>query len=992
MSRFQPSRASPPAKPKNLPGPSHRAPPSISDFSRSSAISVPELQDLSPQDIEFFNAVIARAAPSATTFLTVFKAYNDVLHERGLDPQTEVVYYKKLLKLSSVRAANWGERWRLIKSQYGYDSSFNRSSTPAKDRGKPHTSGTPNLTAPVHDDDIFSLHSHQHEAASTESEQAESEQGTETELDEPQRHSRAPSRLHSRVLPNVIPSRTTTSNGLVSNVNLNLRNPILSNVRSKEAVTPITRPWDETSDMTEDIVPSISTTPPSYGAATRDLIGQRERRGSAINEDDAWNKVKMIRDEQDADRFREEKLLERCWDVWRQGYEWINTTQQQISEARDNLVLRLCLHRWRNSTASRVELLGRVTVIANNRCLRVSVNQWKAKLKERRQAMWRNEMRSKMKTVRESRETLLKKDAWAKWRQSYRSHLSEQHYNERLVLRLFERWSLKLMEKDHLEAASEQFTKISDGRMVGRCFEFWKRQLQMKNNERMVVRRVGLRVMGEAMDVWKKHSHERHSAHIFHDTIIVKKAIRSWKAARDRIHSLEKRAAKHLARQDDVLVRAVTRVWKAHERGRLLERVRAVRLVKDVWIVWKRKMQEQEQRQDFALAFSMRSNSYAMSSSLQTWRRVYTTHQNASTFATQYNSTQLCFRILLKWRLQFRSQLALVKQAKVAEKFFLRRRILGKWKEQLSDKRRERSLTILSTQKLAKCFSSWKQKTQKRRLIRLAEQQIHALVSTRITRTVLSLWTNRVIEIKLRELEVSQRISNVLVMSAFKKWKTVCLRHVEELSLMESYQDVKREENIRRMFNRWLNASRSSRYRRQTLQQKEDDMKRAAIAVSWDKWRGRFKDERLRPIEHNVIVQSRRNLLFRAFGIWHSRTKSLPAIRFHASYTKAKCWNVWRASMPQALQAKKAREMDKKQVLSKTLEKWVQTHRTKIALKAVARARYLRLPTAAPRQGPDQESPASYLRSFLRQEIPLPIHSLQIGVYASLVQRDPFYL
>lgn len=29
--------------------------------------------------------------------------------------------------------------------------------------------------------------------------------------------------------------------------------------------------------------------------------------------------------------------------------------------------------------------------------------------------------------------------------------------------------------------------------------------------------------------------------------------------------------------------------------------------------------------------------------------------------------------------------------------------------------------------------------------------------------------------------------------SAYTKWKGVCIRHVEELSLMESYQDVKRE-------------------------------------------------------------------------------------------------------------------------------------------------------------------------------------------------------
>ena len=53
---------------------------------------------------------------------------------------------------------------------------------------------------------------------------------------------------------------------------------------------------------------------------------------------------------------------------------------------------------------------------------------------------------------------------------------------------------------------------------------------------------------------------------------------------------MEKRADKHLARQDDVLIRAVTRVWKARERGKLLERVRALRLIKDAWSVWRERM------------------------------------------------------------------------------------------------------------------------------------------------------------------------------------------------------------------------------------------------------------------------------------------------------------------------------------------------------------------------------------------------------------------
>lgn len=90
----------------------------------------------------------------------------------------------------------------------------------------------------------------------------------------------------------------------------------------------------------------------------------------------------------------------------------------------------------------------------------------------------------------------------------------------------------------------------------------------------------------------------------------MRRALGAWKAARDRIKvsyicvSLydrhaeyfqisEGRASKHLARQNDILVRAVMRVWKAHERGKLLERVKTARQLKQAWAVWKRRVRHQ---------------------------------------------------------------------------------------------------------------------------------------------------------------------------------------------------------------------------------------------------------------------------------------------------------------------------------------------------------------------------------------------------------------
>ena len=58
---------------------------------------------------------------------------------------------------------------------------------------------------------------------------------------------------------------------------------------------------------------------------------------------------------------------------------------------------------------------------------------------------------------------------------------------------------------------------------------------------------------------------------------------------------LERRADKQIARQEDALVRAVVMVWKAHERGRLLEREQNAKLLRQTWEAWKRRLRHQRE-------------------------------------------------------------------------------------------------------------------------------------------------------------------------------------------------------------------------------------------------------------------------------------------------------------------------------------------------------------------------------------------------------------
>jgi len=83
--------------------------------------------------------------------------------------------------------------------------------------------------------------------------------------------------------------------------------------------------------------------------------------------------------------------------------------------------------------------------------------------------------------------------------------------------------------------------------------------------------------------------------------------------------------------------------------------------------------------------------------------------------------------------------------------------------------------------------------------------------------------------------------------------------------------------------------------------------------------------------------------------------QSVPAIRQYSNSLKFKMWQMWRKAFPLAKQIRLAREAHTKRLLAMVFEKWKQAHRTKVALKAVARARHLRLPS--PGYKPSNTSP-----------------------------------
>jgi protein SFI1 len=93
-----------------------------------------------------------------------------------------------------------------------------------------------------------------------------------------------------------------------------------------------------------------------------------------------------------------------------------------------------------------------------------------------------------------------------------------------------------------------------------------------------------------------------------------------------------------------------------------------------------------------AIEFASRPKTYIASAALQKWRSRQLTVQNAYNFASQYHSAQLQYKTLYAWRLLLRSKIKLVRQARAAAKYFIKRKMWEAWRRRMEERKRENKL------------------------------------------------------------------------------------------------------------------------------------------------------------------------------------------------------------------------------------------------------------------------------------------------------------
>jgi len=169
-------------------------------------------------------------------------------------------------------------------------------------------------------------------------------------------------------------------------------------------------------------------------------------------------------------------------------------------------------------------------------------------------------------------------------------------------------------------------------------------------------------------------------------------------------------------------------------------------------------------------------------------------------------------------------------------------------------------------------FEYWKMRARGSREHRILFEGIQGAIHHRMVSNSLQTWTQRVVEIRSREVSAVQAYETRLVSRFFGKWSLRLARIGNNESLMESLIQVREEDLVRGTFRHWSNLFRRKRLLEKRLQDKLDEDRRMLLLGCLDRWHDRYREGILAEEEEQILRYRQDQTLRAFFAGWQDRT------------------------------------------------------------------------------------------------------------------------
>lgn len=319
-----------------------------------------------------------------------------------------------------------------------------------------------------------------------------------------------------------------------------------------------------------------------------------------------------------------------------------------------------------------------------------------------------------------------------------------------------------------------------------------------------------------------------------------------WKARLAHVRSFSTQAESFAQSAGKALLRNSFHTWKIAEHGKLLLHARKSRILRRSLTIWRARTRHHAvvhaQQAD---AFRRQGDIARARSSLTRWQARLSDRQKAVHLAASLSNRLVLQRSFRSWRKAGSAHRLEARKAQVARDFFVQRSALHAWHKKMKNRKAAAWVEDRRKRVLREVFDAWRDGA--RRSIRDAAlvHGFYAALDQRLLHSALRTWTDRVIDIRARELSVSTNRANELVSKAFARWRSLTARHAEDLSLVDSFVEVQDEQLGKRYFRRWLVRTRKEKALKQLLEEKLEEDKRNLLAGCYERWTDRFHENQL---------------------------------------------------------------------------------------------------------------------------------------------------
>ncbi|GAC99844.1 potential spindle pole body-associated protein [Pseudozyma hubeiensis SY62] len=743
--------------------------------------------------------------------------------------------------------------------------------------------------------------------------------------------------------------------------------------------------------------------------------------------------------------WRARRLLQTCL-AW-----WITLTRKQLemsqnaADASARVTMQKAWERWRAQDEQ--DLQGRRAGERTDRvrCTLTAFRTWKRLTnvaRERKGELKKGSMRSAYYTTTAAVKMRMTRTAFNLWKHNHMCHLADGFRRHHLQGGAFALWQLRSDHTQELQTR-EKITKIKQSRLIlSQSFERWSdrsekaramHQFQQHRDRLLLVESLHIwrertllsglsrafaerRLKLAALDSWKQvlaqrqqHRKQEALARRWRTRRVKQTAFIAWRLSSQKILSMQDQAVQmHGSIQTDNM-QSHFHHWQLLSRAALLQRVRTSSALESTFSHWKHRytslVTSLQQRESTIVE---RRQERIKATCIGRWRQLATRFQQREEEAQAKRSKTICNGYFITWRNKQLQHRLLRQKSEAVSDYFTLRSGMHQWRSRLRTQRADNKEAAHNRRLVEQVFEIWRSKAAKQQRLAALLRTSLAESNEKLARAYLQQWVAKIIEVRNRELEVKEQRQRRLLKAALYAWIEACLRHDDQLALMNSYIDVKEEERKRQTFAHWLTFAREQKDRREKAEALEASRRERMLATSWNNWRDKLKERALAMQEYHMLLRRQQLSQRWVLEAWKARTPLLPAIRMRNASLKHNALQRWQQHLPAAQMSNQATRMIRERLVRQHWHKWkdivkatrqfraaarfgagsISTHRLRSLASAANRSMESSSPSAAHSSSPFRANASASSSPSFAMSVPRPRTSLSLRPSSHVVAED----